>query len=123
MYDKQARKCRLCRWVNAGHDSRNFPKKHQYKTAQSTVSSAVSSAVCSTVLFPLPISLEKKALDDAEIMELDNLDIQVTFDQSRPTASFSESAFGPHRTVPTMRPDGHRGPWATAHAIPKRQDD
>ena len=30
---QKGKKCRLCGCVNAGHDSRNCPKKHQYKTA------------------------------------------------------------------------------------------
>ena len=62
-------------------------------------------------------------LDDVEIIELNNVDIQVTFDQSWPTASFSGRAFGPHLTVTTMRPDGHCGFRAIAHAIFKCQDD
>ena len=64
----------------------------------------------SAVSSPLPVQV-----DDAEI--------QVTFDQSWPTVSFSESAFGPYLTVTTMRPDGHCGFRAIARAILKCQDD
>ena len=72
--------------------------------------------VLSAIPSPLPISLDNIELDD-------NLEIQVTFDQSQPTVSFSESAFGPHLTVTAMRPDGHCGFRAIAHAIFKCQDN
>ena len=56
-------------------------------------------------------------------MELDDVEIQVTFDQSWPMVSFSGSAFGPYLTITTVRPDGHCGFREIAHAILKCQDD
>ena len=58
---------------------------------------------------PLPISLGNIELDDVEIIELEDVDIQVTFNQSQLMVSFSESAFDLFLTVTTMRPDGHYG--------------
>ena len=148
-YEKKARKCRLCGQVNASHDSRNCPKKHQFQPAGSlilppssanyrapspatsrSIHSLVSaafessrSAVPSATPPPFPISLDNIEHDDVEIIELDDVEIQVTSDQSWPTVSFSESIFGPYLTVTTMRPDGHCGFRAIAHAILKCQDD
>ena len=70
----------------------------------------------------LPISPDNIELDDVEMIELD-IDIQVTFDHSWPTVSFSESAFGAYLTVIAMWPDGHCGFHAIAHAILKCHDD
>ena len=71
----------------------------------------------------MPISLCNIDLDDVEIIELDDVDNQVAFDQSRPTVSFSESTFGPYLTVTAMRPNGHCWFRAIAHAILKCQDE
>ena len=82
----------------------------------SAASESAQSVVPSAIPSPLPISLDNIELDD-------NLEIQVTFDQSQPTVSFSESALGPYLTVTAMRPDGHCGFRAIAHAIFKCQDN
>ena len=71
----------------------------------------------------MPISLCNIDLDDVEITELDDVDNQAALDQSRPTVSFSESTFGPYLTVTAMRPTGHCGFRAIAHAIFKCQDE
>ena len=61
------------------------------------------------------------SLDNKELY--DDVEIHTAFEQSRPTASFSENAFGTYLTVTAMRPDGHCGFRAIAHAILKCQDD
>ena len=48
---------------------------------------------------PLTISLNNIELDDVEIIELEDVDIHITFDQSQPTVSISESAFDPFLMV------------------------
>ena len=50
---------------------------------------------------PLPISLNNLELNNVEIIELGDVDIQVTFNQSQPMVFFNESAFDPFLMVTT----------------------
>ena len=102
--------------------SRRFHPQSAVPSEISSLQSAVPSAI-SSLQSAVPSAISSQLSIRLDNIQLDDVDIQVTFDQSWPTVSFSKSAFGPYLTVTAMRPDGHYGFQAIAHAILKCQDD